>query len=546
MPHIVEKRESNMLNLSDTTQIFVFGDSLSDSGNSFALTSGLIPPDPPYDSGRFSNGLVAVEYLAEDLGFTLDPFYGNGGGNNFAVGGAKTGTGNSNNDDIASFLPGVTLPGVSKQIDDFEHSLENGHADPDALYLVWAGPNDFLDYLGDGVPGDPAVLIEDGVSNITHNVTRLTNLGAKNLVVPNMPSLGRLPFSAEFQAEATAISIAFDGGLSLALDNLDLSSDPTEAEIIEVDLFTANENIAANPEQFGLSNVTDPLLLSGLDPTETTGFFFWDIFHPTTEAHALFADTIEQTISGEILQPTFNDIVGTAERDFVFGTQAEDNIDGLAGNDVILGWNGDDRIEGWSGKDLLVGNRGNDIIDGGDDRDYIWGGVGDDLLFGSQGDDLLRGNQGKDILIGGSDRDYLLGGYDDDYLLGGDGEDSLWGSQGNDTINGGGGRDLIRGNQGDDLIDGGAGDDILFGNSGADVFELTPNFGTDRIVDFQAGHDCALDTREADRLMLSGGLSFGDLSFSSDKISITATDETLAILLGVDTTTLTESDFIVV
>jgi phospholipase/lecithinase/hemolysin len=293
-----------MLNLSDTTEIFVFGDSLSDSGSSFALTFGAIPPDPPYFSGRFSNGSVAVEYLAEDWGLTLNPYYDDGDGNNFAVGGAKTGIGNSNNDDIAPFLPGVTLPGVSKQIADFELSLEGDSADPDALYIVWAGPNDFLDYLGGSVPADPAILIEDGISNNVDNVNRLADLGANNIVVPNMPSLGRLPFSTEFQDEATAISIAYNGGLSLALDNLDLVDNSPETVVTQVDLFTANENIAANPEEFGLSNITDPLLLLGLDST-TTGYFFWDLFHPTTEAHALFTDTIAQTLGGEIPQPTF-------------------------------------------------------------------------------------------------------------------------------------------------------------------------------------------------------------------------------------------------
>ena len=430
---------------------------------------------------------------------------------------------------------------MADQIDEFASSLDSSHADPDALYVLWAGPNDFLDYLGGSIPADPAVLIEQGVNNLVDGVTRLTDLGAENLVVPNMPSLGRLPFSANFRDEATAITIAYDGGLSLALDNLELISDPVEANVTEVDLFTANETIAANPEKFGLSNVTAPLLLSGLplpsDPTVTTGFFFWDIFHPTTEAHALFADTIAQTIRGEIPQPTFNEIVGTAERDFLFGTQAEDDIDGLAENDIIIGWNGDDRIEGWAGDDLLLGNQGNDILNGGDERDYVWGGVGDDLLFGGNGDDKLLGYIGQDILIGGGERDYLWGGSDADYLLGGDGDDTLWGNQGNDTLNGGGGNDLVRGNQGDDLIDGGAGNDTLFGGGGADIFELTANFGTERIADFQP---------RSDHLMLSGGLTFGDLSFVEQNILVTDTDQTLAILSGFDTTTLSESNFIFV
>ena len=247
-----------MSDSNNYSQIFLFGDSLSDTGSSFALTLEAIPPEPSYFAGRFSNGLVAVEYLSENLDLTLNPYYDDGAGNNFAVGGATTGTGNTNNDEIASFLPGITLPGVSEQINAYEQSLGDGQADRDALYLVWAGANDFLDYLGDVVPADPALLLETGINNTVNNVTYLADLGAENIVVPNLPSLGSLPFSAEFQDEATALTIAYNGGLSLALDNLDLSENYSETEVVEVDLFTANENIFANPEQFGLSNVTDP------------------------------------------------------------------------------------------------------------------------------------------------------------------------------------------------------------------------------------------------------------------------------------------------
>ncbi len=528
-----------MSNGQNITQIIVFGDSLSDSGNSLALTLGNIPSEPYY-LGRFSNGPVAVEYLAAELELTLDPYYDNGAGNNFAVGGARTGTGNSNNDDIAPFLPGVTLPGVTNQIDDFASSLGTDNAEPNALYWVWAGPNDFLDYLGGGIAADPAVLIEQGITNLAEGVERLIDLGAQNLVVPNMPSLGRLPFSANFRDEATAISIAYNGGLSLALDNLDLAGDSVETNLLEVDLFTANEAIAANPGEFSLSNISDPFLLSGLplptDPSATTGFFFWDIVHPTSEAHALFADTITQTINGAIPQPVFNEIIGTAENNFLFGTQAADNIDGLAGNDLIVGWDGDDRLEGWAGDDFLLGNQGHDILHGGDDRDRVWGGVGDDLLFGGNGDDQLLGSRGKDIVIGGSGQDYIWGGSDADYLLGGDGEDRLWGNQGNDTLNGGGGNDIVHGGAGEDMLDGGMGDDTLFGGGGADIFELTPDFGTERIADFQAN---------SDRFMLASGITFNDLSFVEQSILLTDTEQTLAIVSGFDTTTLTESDFVV-
>jgi phospholipase/lecithinase/hemolysin len=53
------------------SEIFVFGDSLSDTGNSFAVTTELtgglfsIPPSPPYSNGRASNGALALEILAD-------------------------------------------------------------------------------------------------------------------------------------------------------------------------------------------------------------------------------------------------------------------------------------------------------------------------------------------------------------------------------------------------------------------------------------------------------------------------------------------------
>lgn len=49
------------------SRIVAFGDSLSDIGNFYRLTGGVLPP-PPYDNGRFSNGPLWIEYLADDLG----------------------------------------------------------------------------------------------------------------------------------------------------------------------------------------------------------------------------------------------------------------------------------------------------------------------------------------------------------------------------------------------------------------------------------------------------------------------------------------------
>ena len=64
------------------SNVFVYGDSLSDTGNIYAATGGTIPLSPPYYNGRFSNGILADEYLANALHAPLT---------NFAWGSATTG-----------------------------------------------------------------------------------------------------------------------------------------------------------------------------------------------------------------------------------------------------------------------------------------------------------------------------------------------------------------------------------------------------------------------------------------------------------------------
>ncbi len=70
------------LNSPEINQLYVFGDSLSDVGNVFRATGRQYPASPPYFQGRFANGPVWVEYLADDLKLPRNP------STNFAFGGA--------------------------------------------------------------------------------------------------------------------------------------------------------------------------------------------------------------------------------------------------------------------------------------------------------------------------------------------------------------------------------------------------------------------------------------------------------------------------
>ena len=134
---------------ADFTHLVSFGDSLSDTGNIFDVTSKtlnalllviLFPeldppiPPPPYFNGRFSNGPVWLERLTEQL--ALDPAApSERGGFNYAVGGATT------FDDGNFFINLIVPDDVEDQVD----AYLNTHAPTgDELIVVEGGANDLL------------------------------------------------------------------------------------------------------------------------------------------------------------------------------------------------------------------------------------------------------------------------------------------------------------------------------------------------------------------------------------------------------------------
>ncbi|MDZ8025178.1 MAG: SdiA-regulated domain-containing protein [Nostoc sp. DedQUE11] len=132
---------------------------------------------------------------------------------------------------------------------------------------------------------------------------------------------------------------------------------------------------------------------------------------------------------------------------------------------------------------------------------------------GSNGQGILTGTGGDDSLSGGNGKDTLFGNAGNDTLSGDNGADVLWGGEGNDVLNGGNGRDTF----------------VLSGNSN----------DTDTIQDFTPGQDS---------IGLSGGLSFGQLTFTdvNGSAAILFGNDTLGLLAGVKANQLVESKFILV
>ena len=254
------------------TGLYVFGDSLSDTGNTFNATNGVLPPEPFYTNGRFSNGPVWVEYLAPKLGLTFNT------ATDFAFAGATTGTQNTT-------VPG--LPGLQQQIAGFTQATPV--ADPNALYIVWAGAND---YLGGASALDPLRPVQQPVANLVGAVQALSGVGAKTVLLVNLPDLGKLP-GTQGSAQATALSAAHDAALAQAIQQLAQVTPNTQ--VIPFDVAALFSDAIAQPSNYGFTNVTDACLLTACQTPDT--YLWWDNLHPTTVGHELIAEAAATTIS---------------------------------------------------------------------------------------------------------------------------------------------------------------------------------------------------------------------------------------------------------
>jgi uncharacterized delta-60 repeat protein len=144
-----------------------------------------------------------------------------------------------------------------------------------------------------------------------------------------------------------------------------------------------------------------------------------------------------------------------------------------------------------------------------------------------------------------NDRSSSINGFDnsDDVINAQGGDDIVDGKGGNDLLRGGTGNDKLFGGAGNDILRGGFGNDTLSGGNDNDLFVLASSEGTDTITDFNLS---------ADKIGLSGGLSFGQLSITqgtgSNARNTLITDgnnnQLLAILSGVQANTLTNGMFV--
>jgi len=271
------------------TQIVAFGDSLSDNGASMRITqldvenkvtdAGILPPSDQYWEGRWSNGPMAVEVLAQRLQVKLT---------DYAVGGAESGLNNINP------TGGMNVTGLLSQLKNFQIDLQEKKTDPDALYFIFISANDFLGNLLNSYSGSYSDVAEKALENIQTAVTKLSELGAKRFLVVNSIDLAITPMVVAAMAEDVAKEFQnrFDSQLPIKMADL---SKQLNIEIIVFDLQGVSDKIRSDPQMYGLKNLADPCM-ADLDSTTACNspdeYFFWDPVHLTRRVHQIVGEAM--------------------------------------------------------------------------------------------------------------------------------------------------------------------------------------------------------------------------------------------------------------
>ncbi|TAK77048.1 MAG: hypothetical protein EPO12_15415 [Aquabacterium sp.] len=277
------------------SQVISFGDSMSDTGNMYKVTSDIagwgLPLAPNY-AGRFSNGPVVLEIMSNTLQLPLL---------NYAFGGGQS--------SYEGLVPVFALQiGLLKQVDDYMGNLGLlKSADAKALYVIWTGPDDY--YEGSNI------WLSSTTTGVTNNVktamTKLYKRGARNFFVPLMPDLSITPSATsheKIQGGYIDIARKRSGELATSMTAMlkAFAKQYPLARIRTFDTYTYSQQQYAQAKADGY-NVAEacykPPFMGLPGPVCATpdSYLFWDENHPTAAGSKVIGDAFATAAAGAAL-----------------------------------------------------------------------------------------------------------------------------------------------------------------------------------------------------------------------------------------------------
>ena len=293
---------------SPYSTMVVFGDSLADAGQFPDGVSGATlrftnrtGPTFQGDYGLVSSTLLGSKLgvAPNDLNASTSPVRAAQGlpdGNNWAVGGYRT---DNILDSITSVSdtaipPGNAGAGTILRRRQGDLPANGGRADPNALYFLSGGGNDFLQQR----VLSPGQAVAAG-GRLADSAQALQQAGARYIMVWMLPDLGLTPAinGTPQQAGTSALSTIFNQALVQRLSQID-------AQIIPLNIPLLLQETFADPGRFGLAtgqNLTgtcftgnsctaNPTYGIGGTQPDPTKLIYNDSVHPTVAGQRLIAD----------------------------------------------------------------------------------------------------------------------------------------------------------------------------------------------------------------------------------------------------------------
>ncbi len=281
------------------SQLVVFGDSLSDPGNFFALTGEVshVPyaliPSAPYDRGgkHFTNGKTWIEQLAKELNLSAGPAYrAPNKFSNFAVGGARA--------RATGFVD------LTTQVSTYLRQGDT-RSEGKKLVVIFIGGNDVRDAI-ESLAVDPtgitsAAILTEAITSLSNNLIALISSGANEFLIANAPDLAQVPairyLGPQVQGAAHFFSVQFNQGLSASLSALETAFPIT---VHKLDVFAFFNDVAANPHRFDLEVIDTTCITPGVIVKavcrKPDDYLFWDGIHPTQRGHEILANHAKQVL----------------------------------------------------------------------------------------------------------------------------------------------------------------------------------------------------------------------------------------------------------
>ncbi len=267
------------------TKLYIFGDSLSDTGNLGRPASSGSDLPAPFFENRISNGRVIVEYIAESLQTEAEAsnyLDTEEEGTNYAIAGA-----NAVDDD--------TVINLDLQIESYL-TKNNDEVDPNNIFLFFIGGNDVIDAVSLG-EADGRALLTGAAVKVSEAVDAIVSRGGTEIVVLNVPNIGR---TAKFQAgpaEEIALATTLTQHFNAEVQSNVQGYESNTVRLTTIDIYAALEDIINRATELGFTNTTqgcyniDELSFEDYCSVEQfDDFVFFDDIHPTGKIHRLLGE----------------------------------------------------------------------------------------------------------------------------------------------------------------------------------------------------------------------------------------------------------------